>query len=277
MFESRGNLNSGSGHITMLLTEKISIYTKLAAVIFIVILFLVVTSVLRLIIREGRKKTAACIVITSAFTRVLLSVLGVKLKADTKSLKSGENFLVVSNHLSYLDTLIISSRVGTVFIASVDGHQQEFPLGLITKNSGGIFVERNSRKALREDMGKITAALSDGFNVVLFPEGTTSNGEGLLPFKSSFLNPAGRAGVKIIPVCINYRRLDGHTVGQNNKNKIFFYEDISFIDHFMRLLSVSEIEVTLDSAPEADFRDFSARKELSDHLFKEITGIFEPK
>lgn len=259
--------------------RKIKVYLKLSTVLLIVAIFLLSTSVVNFFAGDEKKRKSVCITITSFLSKIVLMALGVKVKTDKKiaRLTGKDNFLVVSNHLSYLDTLIISSKIRSVFIASADGHQQQFPIGLITRNSGGIFVERKSRRKVKKDLQKIKNALELGFNVVLFPEGTTSDGTGVLPFKTPFFFASHVAGIKILPVCVNYKNINGSPVTLSNKNMVFFYEKISFVKHFMGLLEVKNIEVSLEAENMVDSGDFHSRKELSDCVYKKITTLYEPK
>ena len=71
-----------------------------------------------------------------------------------KLVRKKENYLIVSNHLSYIDSLVISTVVNSVFIANSE-LQELFPLGTITKYAGGVFVERRNRASLLNDIENI--------------------------------------------------------------------------------------------------------------------------
>lgn len=261
----------------MFIISNIKVCIKLLTVLLIVSVFLFTTSIINLIVRTERIRVSMCISITSFLSRAVLLILGVRVKTDKSKFSQPGNFLIISNHLSYLDTMIISSKIRAVFIASVDGYQEQFPLGLITKNSGGIFVERKSRTKVKNDLKKIITALELGFNVVLFPEGTTSDGSCVLPFKSSFFYASENPEIKILPVCINYKNINGLPIDYSNKNMIFFFEKIGFIKHFMRLFTLSDIEVSVDVERVVDRRDFKSRKELSNFVYQKISDLYEPK
>src|SRR6185437_308568 len=99
--------------------------------------------------------------------------------------------LLVSNHLSYVDILIISSITPAIFVAKreVSG----WPVfGPLARMGGTLFVDRGRRTLVGKTTDEIQSALDQGALVVLFPEGTSSNGQTVLPFKSSLLEPATR-------------------------------------------------------------------------------------
>lgn len=254
-------------------------YIKLILTLLLVITFLLLTSVVNLIIRNNKLKLSFLTKITTFLCDILLPVLGVRVKTEKSKSRfsQGENYLVVSNHLSYLDTFIIASKINSVFVASVDGHQQKFPVGMITKNSGGIFVERKNKRSALRDMEKINRTLLAGFNIVLFPESTTSDGRGILPFRTPFFSPSFKEGVIILPVCINYKKINNSDITKENKNLVFFYEEIGFINHFLRMLRQKNIDVELKFNSPVNPLDFSSRKEVAKHVYKKILADYEPK
>ena len=99
--------------------------------------------------------------------------------------------LLVCNHLSYLDILVLSALVPCVFVAKRE--VKDWPVfGWFAKKAGTVFVHREQRAQAVQTVNEIEAALQTGAVVVLFPEGTSSGGETVLPFKSSLLEPAAR-------------------------------------------------------------------------------------
>src|SRR5437773_7774078 len=97
--------------------------------------------------------------------------------------------LLVCNHLSYLDIVVLSSIRPCIFVAKRD--VRAWPLfGWLARAAGTIFVERNCRSAAAHEVARISSAIESGLLVVLFPEGTSSDGATVLPFKSSLLQAA---------------------------------------------------------------------------------------
>lgn len=154
------------------------------------------------------------------------------------------NYLFVSNHMSYLDVLIFSAKVPSVFVTSVDMGQVFF-LGTLAEMGGSIFVERRSRHRVDQDLSNMTNTLRNGFNIVIYPEGTSTDGQKLLPFKKSLLMSAVESEREIVPVALKYMSVDGEPFGKEIADKVCWYGDMTFADHFLGLLKHREVKVQL--------------------------------
>lgn len=261
------------------MTNQIRYYIKLVLVLVVVVFFLLLTSIINFFIRNKKLSLILRLKITSFLSWLILMVLNVRLRTDKSNFNPArnENYLIIANHLSYLDTFIIASKINSVFVASIDGHQQKFPVGLITKNSGGIFIERKNKKKVVRDLQKISDMLKTGFNVVLFPEGTTSDGTTVLPFKTPFFYSVTNKDAKILPVCINYRKINNSNITKKNKHLVFFYEKISFIQHFMRVLKLKKINVDIKFGEIISADNYFSRKDIANYVYEKIFSVYEPK
>ena len=153
---------------------------------------------------------------------------------DRLDLKN-KNYLFVANHMSYIDVLVFSSKLPSVFVTSVDMGEVFF-LGTMAELGGSIFVERRNRNQVDRDLSKMTETLKQGFNIVIFPEGTSTNGGQILPFKKSLLMCAVDSERDVIPFAIKFLTIDGEPFGAGNVDKIAWYGDITFVEHFLGLL-----------------------------------------
>src|SRR5262249_8205686 len=107
-------------------------------------------------------------------------------------------------------------------------------------------------------------------------EGTSSNGESVLPFKNAFFQAAINAEVVLVPVCINYLTINNSPVTSANRDKVFYYGDMGFTKHLGRLLSAQSIEVEcrfLESIPLVKTDD---RKETAKRVHQRITDHYVP-
>ncbi len=161
-------------------------------------------------------------------------------KLDMKN----RNYLFVSNHMSYLDVLIFSSKVPSVFVTSVDMGEVFF-LGTLAEMGGSIFVERRHRQRVDQDLTSMTETLRHGFNIVIYPEGTSTNGQKILPFKKSLLMSAVDAKKEIVPVALKYVSIDGKPFDKSNADKVCWYGDMTFADHCLGLLKNKSVKVEL--------------------------------
>lgn len=161
-------------------------------------------------------------------------------KLDMKN----KNYLFVSNHMSYLDVLIFSSKVPSVFVTSVDMGEVFF-LGTLAEMGGSIFVERRHRQRVDQDLTSMTETLRHGFNIVIYPEGTSTDGQRILPFKKSLLMSAVDAKREIVPVALKYVAIDGKPFDKSNADKVCWYGDMTFADHCLGLLKNKSVKVEL--------------------------------
>ncbi len=200
----------------------------------------------------------------------------VQVKGFDKELMSRENFLLVCNHMSYLDILVVSSVLPSVFVTSNDLKESGF-LGTLAELGGSIFIERRNRSQIEKDLEQMTATLKDGFNIMIYPEGTSSNGDSVLPFKKSLLMSAVFAGKDIIPVCLKYREINGKAFSPENRDQICWYGDMDFIPHFLQLLKTKKVVVELEFLNVVTTTPESTRNDLANQCYDQISAAYSRK
>jgi lyso-ornithine lipid O-acyltransferase len=170
--------------------------------------------------------------------------------------------LLVSNHLSYVDIIVLGACAPVVFVAKRE--VRRWPVfGWFARLAGTVFVDRESRTGVGRTAGEIEASLESGALVVLFPEGTSSDGKSILPFKSSLLEPAARLKHPLATALIQYE-LPGGDVGE----EVCYWKDMTLVPHLINLLSKrglrASIRFTQTSAGSSD------RKQIARQLHAEI-------
>lgn len=144
------------------------------------------------------------------WSRQLLTMLGVRLRyqgalRDDATLPCG---LIVANHISFLDIFVVNAIAPTAFVSKDD--VRNWPLiGWLCAHTDTLFLERGSRSAAQQARQNLVNHLRRGKRVALFPEGTTSRGDTVLPFHSALLQSAIDAGTTVTPVVLRYRADDG--------------------------------------------------------------------
>ena len=147
--------------------------------------------------------------------------------------------LIVCNHLSYLDILAIASQGPVVFVAKSE--LSEWPLiGKLLQRAGTILAYRNQPLKSAQTADEIESALSSKLPVVLFPEGTSTNGEKVQTFRSPFFQPAQAVSADITPAAILYTSESG-----DPKNDICYWGDHVFSLHIMKLLTLRKVVARL--------------------------------
>jgi 1-acyl-sn-glycerol-3-phosphate acyltransferase len=224
---------------------------KFIGFVFIVVGYVLAASVINLVPHENwRMRRLAKLIGLSS--RLALDLLGVRVNSSVagwpltldERLQSPVNYFVVANHLSYLDILIIAAKMPCAFVTSVEMHETPF-LGWLTEIGACIFVERRSRDKLPDEIAEIRRALECGLNVCVFPEATTTNGEAVLRFRRPLYAAAIESGREVLPICLNYQRLDGEKIAAGNRDLLFWYGEAEFFSHLWNLLARRRVDVSM--------------------------------
>lgn len=180
--------------------------------------------------------------------------------------------LFVCNHTSYLDISLLGSVIPGSFIAKAE--VRSWPLfGLLARLQRSVFVERKiSRAAKHRD--EIQQRLLDKDNLILFPEGTSNDGNRVLPFKSAFFGvaetPINGAPVMVQPVSIAYVKLDGIPVGRNHRPNFAWYGDMEMASHLWNVCGLGQTTIAIEFHKPVTISQFSSRKEMAIHCQEEI-------
>jgi lyso-ornithine lipid O-acyltransferase len=160
--------------------------------------------------------------------------------------------LLVANHLSYLDILVFSALSPCAFVAKKE--VRSWPLfGAMAAMAGTVFVDRSRATDTHRAKDEMLQALSSGAVLVLFPEGTSSDGTSVLPFRPALFEAAVAAGAPVSSAHISYHADDGSVA-----NDICYWGGMTFFPHLLRLLSRRGVRARIQFAPEA--KRFEDRK-----------------
>jgi 1-acyl-sn-glycerol-3-phosphate acyltransferase len=152
--------------------------------------------------------------------------------------------LLVSNHQSYLDIVVIASVFPTLFVAKTE--VSRWPLfGWLAKFGGTIFVDREDPRSGVRCAYRVSRALRDGVNVQVFPEATTCDGSTVLPFNGLFFASAVRSRTPVLPLTIKFRSVNGRPADREALDTVCWYGEMNFARHFWNLLNIESAEVSL--------------------------------
>ncbi|MGZ6029284.1 MAG: lysophospholipid acyltransferase family protein [Myxococcaceae bacterium] len=144
--------------------------------------------------------------------------------------------LVVANHYGYADVLTIGGLFPVVFAARHD--MRRWPMfGALAALGGTIFINREHLREGARGVARLTAALAAGANVLAFPEGTSTDGSDLLPFRTGIFQGAVDAGANVVPVAVRYVELDGAPIANDDLEVVAWFRGESFLTHVLRLAS----------------------------------------
>ncbi|MGI9089320.1 MAG: lysophospholipid acyltransferase family protein [Chthoniobacterales bacterium] len=165
--------------------------------------------------------------------RIACWLIGLRVRTAGSQPRAG---LLVSNHLTYLDIIAYSSLQPCIFVAKSE--IARWPLfGWLTTAAGTIYVDRQRRTASASGVRRIRQALADNLLVVLFPEGTSSGGENVLPFKSALLEAAADIDAPITAAAIQYCLAQGNVAAE-----ICYWGEMTLVPHLANLFTKRRIE-----------------------------------
>jgi 1-acyl-sn-glycerol-3-phosphate acyltransferase len=209
-------------------------------------------------------------------TRWIAKALDVTLVVEgSENARPGQNYFIVGNHLSYLDGVLIPTFLPTTFVTSIEMRQVPV-LGLITELGGCLYVERRSKDNIHSEISGIAEALRQGFNVVIFPEATSTNGEQVRPFKRPLFAAAAQALVPVLPLVIQYESIDGEPVTRNNRDYLCWYGDMGFGGHFLKLAMRKNIRIRIKVLPEIPVTAASTRDTLMEEAYQRVLAQYRP-
>jgi 1-acyl-sn-glycerol-3-phosphate acyltransferase len=163
--------------------------------------------------------------------RRLLAVLGVRVTRGATRDAPDFACLTVSNHQSYLDVLVIAAHYPARFVAKRE--VEAWPvIGLMARLCGTIFIDRDSLRQGALCAREVAASLGAGVGVQVFPEGTSTDGRGVLPFKPLLLSAALKARSPLLPLTINYVAANGKPPNAAARDVCCWHGEMEFVSHF---------------------------------------------
>jgi 1-acyl-sn-glycerol-3-phosphate acyltransferase len=181
--------------------------------------------------------------------------------------------LFAANHVSYLDITVFGSLIAGSFVAKTE--VARWPLfGWLARLQRSVFIDRQVRSTARQ-RDSIAGRLAAGDALILFPEGTSGDGNRVLPFKSALFSVADHAAVgpvAVQPVSIAYTRLDGMPIGRDLRPLIAWYGTMTMAPHLWTVVGLGTIEIVVEFHPSTTLADCGSRKALARYCQERVTG-----
>ena len=223
------------------------------------------------LVLPGRAKIAFARIYWATFSRLI----GIKVRVVGTAARreGGRPVVYVSNHSSWVDVPVVGGVLDGCFVAKSD--VATWPvIGTIARLGRTVFVSR-SRASTGKERDAMRAVLKAGDNLILFPEGTSSDGSRVLPFRSSFFALAEAAPGEdlnerplIQPVSIVYDRLSGLPAGRASRPVFAWYGDMDIVSHFRGLAQHIGLRATVLLHTPLDPARFVDRKALSQTVWQ---------
>ena len=186
------------------------------------------------------------------YHRVVAALFGIHIRVVGKPV-TGEGVLMVANHTSWADIVIFSAVTPLSFVSKAE--VGSYPLfGTLARLQRTVFVERTRRSSTGETRDEIRERLLDGDTLLLFPAGTSHDGNTVLPFKSALLGAAEAVlangqHVKVQPVSVAFIGLHGLPMGRENRPLFAWYGDMELAPHMWEALQAGPLDVVVQFHP----------------------------
>ena len=197
------------------------------------------------------------------YHRMLARLLGIRINAKGHPPPEGPT-LIVSNHLGWLDIVVLSAVTPLSFVAKRE--VAGWPLfGSLARLQRTVFVDRERRHATGAGRDDMQERLKAGDTLVLFPEGTSSDGFRMLPFKSSFFGAAALPGVTVQPMTLAIQGHRGNPIPRHLMPFYAWYGDMNLAPHLWEALNRGPIEATVEFHQPLSLSGETSRKALAAH------------
>jgi 1-acyl-sn-glycerol-3-phosphate acyltransferase len=207
---------------------------------------------------------------TLIFHRVCCRIFSIR-RSITGRVSVERPTLFVINHISYLDIFVLGSVIPGCFIAKSEVAKWPI-LGSLAKFQNTLFFERNSRK-IRGQLDVMSNHFRRRGNLILFPEGTTTEGEHVARFKSGLFQAVENIGVdvQIQPVTIAYTHYQDRPMSRQVRDVYAWYDDMPFVSHFFRALGLKNSRAQLVFHKLVTPESFETRKACAHHCWQQVS------
>ena len=217
-----------------------------------------------------RFKSSLADTLPVAFARGLCALIGIRVETFGRPCRE-KGVLLACNHTSYLDMPVLAAVTPVCFVAKAEVGRWPY-FGILSRLVRTVFVERERRSKAGAQRDAIQERLEAGGTIVLFPEGTSNDGNRVLGFKSSLLGSANsmvvdasgqQRRVLVQPVSLAYTRLHGMPMGREFRPFFAWYGDMDLVPHLWQAFCLGPIDVMVHYHPPLTIDQFPSRKELA--------------
>ncbi len=209
------------------------------------------------------------------YHRQVCRIVGVRLNVEGEVAES-QGVLIVSNHVSWLDITVLSAVAPVSFVAKQEVSTWPF-VKWLAKLQRSVFVDRERRSEVGNKANEILNRLEAGDHVVLFAEGTSSDGHSVVPFRTALFAAAKPSGgqpmgskVSVQTLALTYTKVYGLPLGRRGRPQVAWYGDMDMASHAWRLLGLGPLDANIRIGPPVPLDDFPDRKALARYAEEKV-------
>jgi 1-acyl-sn-glycerol-3-phosphate acyltransferase len=210
------------------------------------------------------------------YHKICCRLMGIEI-ATVGTLSRHRPTLFVSNHTSYIDITVLGALIPGSFVAKAE--VAKWPLyGWLAKLQRTVFVDRK-RNTSHLQRDQLQQRLAAGDNLILFPEGTSNDGNRVLPFRSALLSVAEASGpdaaLAIQPVSVAYVALNGIPMGHGLRPLVAWYGDMTLGPHLWQFSRLGKVTAVVEFHPPVELKDAGSRKDLARYCLAAVADGVE--
>lgn len=196
------------------------------------------------------------------YHKIFCKIIGLKIESKGEMTEHIPT-IFIANHISYLDIFALGQKIKASFVAKSE--IASWPIfNRLAKFQDTLFIERSANRA-KYQLEQFKSHLESQRNLILFPEGTSTNGAEVKTFKSSLFAAADSLNVELQPVTIVYTHYEGKGMQQSRRDDFAWYADMSFGSHFLKMLSLGRVQAVIEFHSPVKLSDFESRKHCADY------------
>lgn len=219
----------------------------------------------------------ASYIIPSLWQRVICRIFGIRIIVEGTPLRHRQT-LYVANHISYLDIPVLGSTLRATFISKQE--VSGWPVfGALARLQQTVFISR-SRATIQREKNALSSLIAEGKNLILFPEGTSTDGRDVAPFKSSLFSMAledNQRPIMVQPITQRLESVDGKSANDQTVRDLYaWYGDMTMPPHLKGFARSRGAVIRIIFHPPVDPRDFEDRKTLAETCEKAVRSGLQP-
>lgn len=200
--------------------------------------------------------------------RLVCRTLGIEIQVKGKAV-TGSPVLYAANHISWLDIIVLGGRLENASFIAKSEMQSWGLIGSLCSLHKTIFVNRTRRSDSARQRDVLVSRVKEGHSLILFPEGTSTDGMRVVKFKSSLFSVAEKADeasdhrLKIQPVTLAYTEMNGMPLVRSKKPLVAWLGDVELFEHLRQFLGLARTVVTIEFHEPVSFTEMGCRKDLA--------------